>query len=196
MRTRNPGFETPGYTEDSDLSMWLDSMRKIKFREFDTPEDLTDFEKSPACGIPPNTEMDPNNVMAAIIDTQVFSWQSFKSAQLEKASSNTAILTTMENVIRLGFEIVHPDKRLTIWHFLHLLDHFLRQVRELPWGDVPFLEQRYGIALVTDNGKIVPKNLTENQIYLSGSLVPRPPGQPLVHPVYFSEAPGKYPPLE
>ena len=155
------------HVDHSDLSMWLDSMRKIKFREFDTPEDLTDFEKSPACGIPPNTEMDPNNVMAAIIDTQVFSWQSFKSAQLEKASSNTAILTTMENVIRLGFEIVHPDKRLTIWHFLHLLDHFLRQVRELPWGDVPFLLQRYGIALVSDNGKLVPNNLTENQIYLS-----------------------------
>ena len=99
---------------------------------------------------------------------QVFSWQSFKSAQLEKASSNTSILATMENVIRLGFEIVHPDKRLTIWHFLHLLDHFLRQVRELPWNDVPFLSLRYGIALVADNGKLVPTNLTENQIYLSG----------------------------
>ena len=156
------------HMDHSDLSMWIDSMRKIKFREFDTPEDLPDFEKSPACGIPPNTEMDPNNVMAVIIDTQVFSWQSFKSAQLLKASSNTSILATMENVIRLGFEIVHPDKRLTIWHFLHLLDHFLRQVRELPWGDVPFLQQRYGIALATDNGKLVPNNLTENQIYLSG----------------------------
>ena len=156
------------HMDHSDLSMWIDSMRKIKFREFDTPEELSEYEKSPACGVPPNTELDPNNVMAVIIDTQVFSWQSFKSAQLLKASSNTSILATMENVIRLGFEIVHPDKRLTIWHFLHLLDHFLRQVRELPWGDVPFLQQRYGIALATDNGKLVPNNLTENQIYLSG----------------------------
>ena len=156
------------HMDHSDLSMWIDSMRKIKFRGFDTPEELSEYEKSPACGVPPNTELDPNNVMAVIIDTQVFSWQSFKSAQLLKASSNTSILATMENVIRLGFEIVHPDKRLTIWHFLHLLDHFLRQVRELPWGDVPFLQQRYGIALATDNGKLVPNNLTENQIYLSG----------------------------
>ena len=156
------------HMDHSDLSMWIDSMRKIKFREFDTPEELSEYEKSPACGVPPNTELDPNNVMAVIIDTQVFSWQSFKSAQLLKASSNTSILATMENVIRLGFEIVHPDKRLTIWHFLHLLDHFLRQVRELPWGDVPFLQQRYGIALATDNGKLVPNNLTENQIYISG----------------------------
>ena len=156
------------HVDHSDLSMWLDSMHKIKFREFDTPEDLPDFDGSPACGVPQNTELDPNNVMAVIIDPQVFSWQSFKSAQLEKASSNTSVLATMENVIRLGFEIVHPDKRLTIWHFLHLLDHFLRQVRELPWNDVPFLPLRYGIALVADNGKLVPSNLTENQIYLSG----------------------------
>ena len=139
-----------------------------KRQEFDTPEDLPDFENSPVCGIPSSIELDPNNVMAAIIDPQVFSWQVFKSAQLEKASSNTAILATMENVIRLGFEIVHPDKRLTIWHFLHLLDHFLRQVRELPWKEVPYLLLRYGITLVPDNGKDVPSNLTENAIYVSG----------------------------
>ena len=156
------------HVDHSDLSIWIDSMNKIKFREFDTPEDLRDFDNSPACGIPSSVELDPNNVMAAIIDPQVFSWQSFKSAQLEKASSNTSVLATMENVIRLGFEIVHPDKRLTIWHFLHLLDHFLRQVRELPWKDVPFLLLRYGIALVQDNGKDVPSNLTENAIYISG----------------------------
>ena len=76
------------HVDHSDLSMWIDSMRKIKFREFDTPEELSEYEKSPACGVPPNTELDPNNVMAVIIDTQVFSWQSFKSARLEKASSN------------------------------------------------------------------------------------------------------------
>ena len=156
------------HVDHSDLSIWIDAMSKIKFREFDTPEDLPDFDNSPACGIPSSIELDPNNVMASIIDPQVFSWQSFRSAQLEKASSNTSVLATMENVIRLGFDIVHPDKRLTIWHFLHLLDHFLRQVRELPWKDVPFLPLRYGIALVQDNGKEVPSNLTENAIYISG----------------------------
>ena len=156
------------HVDHSDLSIWIDSMNKIRFREFDTPEDLPDFENSPVCGMPPSMELDPNNVMAAIIDPQVFSWQVFKSAQLEKPSSNTAILATMENVIRLGFEIVHPDKRLTIWHFLHLLDHFLRQVRELPWKEVPYLLLRYGITLVPDNGKDVPSNLTENAIYVSG----------------------------
>ena len=93
------------HVDHSDLSIWIDSMNKIKFREFDTPEDLRDFDNSPACGIPSSVELDPNNVMAAIIDPQVFSWQSFKSAQLEKASSNTSVLATMENVIRLGFEI-------------------------------------------------------------------------------------------
>ena len=86
------------HVDHSDLSMWLDSMHKIKFREFDTPEDLPDFDGSPACGVPQNTELDPNNVMAVIIDPQVFSWQSFKSTQLEKASSNTSILATMESV--------------------------------------------------------------------------------------------------
>ena len=84
------------HVDHSDLSMWLDSMHKIKFREFDTPEDLPDFDGSPACGVPQNTELDPNNAMAVIIDPQVFSWQSFKSAQLEKASSNTSVLATME----------------------------------------------------------------------------------------------------
>ena len=57
------------HMDHSDLSMWIDSMRKIKFREFDTPEELSEYEKSPACGVPPNTELDPNNVMAVIIDT-------------------------------------------------------------------------------------------------------------------------------
>ena len=40
------------HVDHSDLSMWLDSMHKIKFREFDTPEDLPDFDGSPACGVP------------------------------------------------------------------------------------------------------------------------------------------------
>ena len=71
------------HVDHSDLSIWIDSMNKIRFREFDTPEDLPDFENSPGCGMPPSIELDPNNVMAAIIDSQVFSWLAFKSAQLE-----------------------------------------------------------------------------------------------------------------
>ena len=33
------------HMDHSDLSMWIDSMRKIKFREFDTPEELSEYEK-------------------------------------------------------------------------------------------------------------------------------------------------------